>query len=255
MLPIKPIEIVEIKGGFKVPTDTHLGKWQVETQKLNHDEFLPALVCSHLKAGQVVIDCGAFNGDHAIAYSSEVMDRGMVVCIEAGKVFELLKYNISLLTWPHKNTFALHAALSESCGEDCSHIEDEEGNLGASVCTSIDKKDLVEGQTYLKTVTIDYVAMQLERPVDFIKIDCEGWETKILIGASKTLQKDRPKMLIEINRVALENQGSNFAEIQDILAFHEYDYSICQPECTEESDQFDILCIPRIKLILPERNL
>ena len=57
------IKIVEIEGGFKVPADTHLGHWQQETNKLDHDNFLPPLVCSHLKAGGVVIDCGAFRSE------------------------------------------------------------------------------------------------------------------------------------------------------------------------------------------------
>ncbi len=34
--------------------------------------------------------------------------------------------------------------------------------------------------------------------IDFIKIDVEGWEKQVLLGARKTIDKYRPKMYIEI---------------------------------------------------------
>lgn len=228
-----------IRGGFMVPIDTHLGKWQIEEQKLDHDNFLPPLVCSHLKDGQCIIDCGAFNGDHSIAYSRAVGKNGMVIAVEPGSLaYECLKHNVPL--FPFKNTFALQSAVSEECGESVSHFTNE--NLGGSTCQVVDNKKRKEGEKYLLTVTIDYLAHQAERKIDFIKMDIEGFEAKALLGAIHTLKKDKPGLLIEVNSGALMLQGDTQEDIFAILDYHSYRWEIAQPDCKLSDPQFDLLC-------------
>lgn len=232
-----------ITGGFLVPNkDSHLGAWQIQEDRLDHDNFLPPFVCSKLKEGNVVIDLGAFDGDHSIAYSKAVGAGGIVIAVEAGAfAFECLKHNAGL--FEHKNVFPLHSAISDFCGESIVHNSNE--NLGASVCTLVERDKLVEGEKYLMTVTIDYLASLCARKIDFIKMDIEGWETKALIGGSKTLRDHKPLMLIEINEGALKNQGSKALEIYEILMLQGYEWEIVQPECTVDSAQFDIFCHPK----------
>lgn len=233
-----------ITGGYLVPLkDSHLGAWQIEEDRLDHDNFLPPFVVSKLREGNCVLDLGSFNGDHAIAYSKAVGPTGIVIAVEAGSLaFECLKHNAGL--FEHKNVFPLHSAISDFCGESISHTQND--NLGASVCTLVERDKLVEGEKYLMTVTIDYIAsLQEGRKINFIKIDCEGWETKALIGGSKTLRDHKPQMLIEINEGALKAQGSTAIEIYEILTLQNYEWEIVQPECTVDSPQFDIFCYPK----------
>lgn len=230
-----------IVGGFMVPkNDTHLSVWAVETQRLDHDRFLTPFACEFIHEGDVVIDAGACFGDHTIAYSKAVGDKGQVVAIEAGPVFECLKHNVGL--FPNKNTYALHAALSETCGESVQHLSNE--NIGASICQDVPKDKLVKGNKYLLTVTLDYIAQELEKRVDFIKLDIEGYECKALIGATRTL-KDKPKMLIEVNEAALMLQGDTVQDLCTILAMNNYEWKIVQPQCTETSPIYDILATPK----------
>lgn len=232
----------EISGGFLVPIhDTHLGKWQIEEDKLDHDNFLPPLVCAELNEGDVIIDLGAFNGDHSIAYSRKVGEKGIVMAVEAGELaFHCLKHNAGL--FEHKNVFPLHSCISDFCGESVTHSTSE--NLGASVATLIPREKLVEGERYLMTVTVDYLASLVQKPINFIKMDIEGWEVKALIGASHTLKNNKPKMLIEVNQEALKNQGSTPGDIFAILKMMGYEWKIVQPECKLGDPMFDILCTP-----------
>lgn len=227
--------------GYWIPdVDSHISKWIEDSGKLCHDEFLPEIVAKHLKEDMCVIDAGSFIGDHTIRYNQCVGAKGLVVAVEAGKeAFDCLIKNAELFAFP-KNVYCLQAALGERDGDTCSHNPDS--NLGASHCETVFHR--VPGAKYLLTVTIDYIASQIQRKVDFIKMDIEGWEVKTLIGASKTLTNDRPALLIEVNPGALAKQGDKEQDIYDILDHHKYTYSICQPECSKGSAQYDLLCFP-----------
>ena len=58
--------------------------------------------------------------------------------------------------------------------------------------------------------------------VDLIKLDAEGAELAILEGASETLQKDHPTLLLEINSRSLQAQGASPDRIGQSLATHRY---------------------------------
>jgi FkbM family methyltransferase len=44
-------------------------------------------------------------------------------------------------------------------------------------------------------------------PIDFLKIDAEGYETAVVIGAKRTIQRDKPVILIEQKRKRLGRYG------------------------------------------------
>ena len=220
-------------------TDTHIGKWVEDSGKLAHDDFLIPLACSHIKAGDCVIDAGANVGSHTFAYSSKVGKEGTVIAIEPGKVAcECLLHNIAL--FPNNNVMPVKAAISDLDGQTVEHMPSD--NLGASVCNPVQTK--IPGNFYLLTVTLDFIASQIGKPINFIKLDIEGWETDALIGASRILRDHKPTLLIEVNRGALENQGSSVKELLEVLHHNQYVYSICQPDCDMASPQFDILATP-----------
>lgn len=65
-------------------------------------------------------------------------------------------------------------------------------------------------------VTVDQLAAEFFMP-DFIKMDIEGGEVAALRGASHTLTKRRPDLLIEVHSVDLEDQ------CLDLLRIHGYE--------------------------------
>jgi FkbM family methyltransferase len=56
-----------------------------------------------------------------------------------------------------------------------------------------------------------------ERACTFIKIDAEGAEPRILIGAERTLQRCKPIVLAELNPSLLDRVGGNTAS--DLIAY------------------------------------
>jgi len=50
------------------------------------------------------------------------------------------------------------------------------------------------GQGSIPMITLDSLELEI---VDYVKIDCEGYENQILLGAQQTLQRCRPRIVIE----------------------------------------------------------
>lgn len=232
------MEIITINGGFHVPKDDCLGKWQIEEQRLDHDYFTVPLACKYIPLGGVVLDIGAFNGDHTIAYSRAVGPDGYVMAIEPGKLaYECLCHNASL--FPSKIR-TMRLALSDVSSGSVVHAIDEL-NLGASRCVPVNF-DL----DAVPVTTVDWLMGQEHLPrLDFIKMDCEGFEVKVLIGAKYTIDKFKPVMLIEVNPSALQAQGATPIDIMRSVKAHGYSIDIIQPECNWSSPQFDVLCLPK----------
>jgi FkbM family methyltransferase len=57
---------------------------------------------------------------------------------------------------------------------------------------------------------------------DFIKIDTEGYETKVIQGAARLLRESRPALHIEFIRENLELAGTTRAELNRLIASFDY---------------------------------
>jgi len=243
------MKTVEIQGGFIVPEDQCIGKWQQEVNQLDHDQFLVPLAIANIPTGGTVIDCGAFDGDHSIAYARKVGPSGTVIAIEAGKLaFKCLKHNAQKFEC---NMLCINAAVWDLHGFSMGHTLNEE-NAGASIVHEVE--GLINEVSAIPTVTIDGLMKDGEIPdVHFIKIDCEGSEMRILRGAEQTLRNHRPKLLIEINRQMLEDRGTKDTEIYEFLLGLNYEWQIVQPNTPGGSPQFDIICWKKAPLVMEHK--
>jgi FkbM family methyltransferase len=167
-----------------------------------------------IEPGAVVLDVGANVGTHALAFSRFVTPRGRVVAIDAQE----RAYNLLLLN------MALNGASHVSCVRAVVGIEtgvrfvppDNGTNtdMGAVVFSAPSPvKDCVSLLTPLSMITLDDLSMQ---QCDLIKIDVEGMELDVLLGAKKTTERWRPPIYFEQTR----EQG--FPEIFDL--FHRLNY-------------------------------
>lgn len=228
--------IEQIAGGFWIARhDTHISSWQRDTQRLDHDSFLIPFCCQFIPEGGFVLDGGAFNGDHSVAYSRTVGPDGLIIAVEPGELaFTMLSHNVKL--FDYRNVVIANLALSNHA-DLVSHVEEATGNLGMS--------HAVAGES-IKSITIDQlVERDYAKTLDFIKLDIEGWELKALRGARRVLEFDRPVIVLEVNDEALRLQDSSYEGIRALLKSYDYAFRVIQPECREAaSPQFDILCVP-----------
>lgn len=213
-------------GIFVLKDDTHLSRWVEESGRLDHaHEFLEQFK-RFIPEGATVIDCGACIGDHTVTYASYVGPRGKVIGFEANSdSADCAALNLAIYPWAQ----VYNVGLSDSFG--VSGI-DRSPNVGAS-CLTPDKGREVH------LAPLDEYTYDLKR-LDFIKVDIEGFEAKMLKGSDKTLRKFRPTLLMEVNRPCLEKYGSSKDEIYSILKG--YGYRIQVVDGKEDSNQYEILC-------------
>lgn len=222
--------IEEWKGIFLIKGDTHFTKWIKEHGSLIHDTASTNALENYVKNGDTVLDIGSHIGTMAMWFSNKAGYEGKVLCFEPNpRAFYCLRGNIGGL----KNTFLHKVGVADKQGEMT--LAENLGNYGAS--------HLREGRG-IPVITIDSLELQ---KVDFIKIDCEGMDYRVLLGAQETIKRCRPYICVEIVESHLKRNSNSFADIKAF--FNTFGYGIRNLHAGHPimGEQFDIIAIPNEK--------
>jgi FkbM family methyltransferase len=96
----------------------------------------------------------------------------------------------------------------------------QNGNLGENFINT----EATDNFNWIEMTSIDkFCSSNNLNKIDLIKIDVEGYERNVLVGAEKTIARDKPSIYIEIIDEKLKAQGSSAKEV---VAFLENYYSI-----------------------------
>lgn len=212
-------------GLFVMKDDTHLSRWVEEEGRLDHARFFLEQFRPLIPLGGTVIDCGTSIGDHTVTYSSWVGPEGKVIGFEANPdVAECASLNLGIYEWAR----IFNIGLSDSYGSGEMEVNP---NVGASRLNA-------NAGSSIKTAPLDSFIGSLDR-CDFIKVDIEGWELKMLNGATELIKRFRPSILMEINSAALAAQGASPKAVFDKLDSIGYAYRVV--DGAEGSGQYEIL--------------
>lgn len=218
-------------GVAVIEDDTHISKWVEQHRKLAIAEKLLAPFRKYVPAGSTVIDIGANIGDHTITYANWVGPEGCVIAFEPNQeAYDCLTYNMRHL--PHVWRYSVGLSDSDGSASIC-----RSENVGAS------HLDGSGGSIELKT--LDSFQLDVSKRISFMKIDIEGFETRALRGAVKTIADHKPVMLIEVNAGALERAGTSSNELCGLVDSLGYNASIVDPRQLWSDPQFDVICTPR----------
>ncbi len=172
------------------PKDQYVGRSFKEYGEFSQGEM--DLFAQFVQHGAIVLDVGANIGAHTIPLAQLVGSGGVVVAFEPQPVLHrILCANLVLNSIPNVLTYAM--ALGD-CEGDCLVPDldySQPNNFGGIAI------DMVEEGEVVPLGMLD--TFQLER-VDFIKLDVEGYESKVLAGAAETIARCRPIMYIENDR-------------------------------------------------------
>ena len=182
----------------------------------------------YIKEDMKVMDIGANIGSHTLVLSKLVGSRGKVYAFEPCKInHDILFMNCFINKCSNVDIYKL------GCGDKKKKMFIEsrwnetkkEDNYGCIVLQS-DQNNKSDEQ--IEIVPVDTLDLQ----VDFIKIDAETMEDKVLTGLKNTIEKCRPYMIVEIHRDELDR-------VVPIL--EKYNYIL------EQIDSIDFLAIPKDK--------
>lgn len=172
---------------------------------------------------KVVYDIGANVGIMTLFFARSVGDGGTVVAFEPHPYsFHRLNRNIKVNRL--RNVRALHVAV----GEQKAQLELFQPSRHLSAAT-FDREKAVrmqEGNIIVHTVEVDTLdsliaCYQLPAP-DMIKVDVEGFEVNVLLGASETIRRFKPAWFIEIHRDASESPTTQ--QVVKLLAPYGYQF-------------------------------
>jgi FkbM family methyltransferase len=166
-----------------------------------YEPGVAALIAQQLRLGDVAYDVGANIGYFSMLMARIVGPGGHVLAFEPSpRSYRQLANNAERSAWPSLST--LQVALTDEVGtgpfsdfdyDVVSHLGDDSKTfLDADVVTvALDTVDhlIAEGRT--------------PRP-NFLKIDVEGAELKVINGMQQLLAKHRPVILVEIHSQAIE---------------------------------------------------
>lgn len=171
---------------------------------------------SMLASGMTVIDAGANVGQYTLIAAMEVGSRGGVHAFEpVPNTFQQLQTNVV-----QNNVSKTVRTNMNALWNRTEHLELhlERAMVGNQGAYTIGVPSEVVDKVMSVGVRLDdYVVQNRLQQVDLIKLDIEGAEWFALLGASETISRWRPTMLVEINRHACRQLGYEPEEIWDFL--------------------------------------
>lgn len=165
-------------------------------------------ITKSVKQGMVVIDVGANIGCHTFHFAQLVGKKGQVIAFEPmSSAFSKLIRNAELNQFD--NITLEKAALGR-----------ENGTMEADFRTSwsLYNKDKTVAPESVPVYRLDdYLNNRGINHIDFIKLDVDGYEYKVLQGSKETLEKNMPLIITEFSNWTLKRVGDNSIEFLGYL--------------------------------------
>ena len=192
-----------VVGELVVPKDELvLGRLLQEDGKLPNPKEEFRFLGEHVRPGDSVIDVGCNVGMFSVFLAVLVGGRGHVLSIDPNaEVLNCLGQTIRHHDLPQISLFYGAAGSREFPADFVPHPG---GGSGGGMVVPRP----TPGGTFIPITTLDSLgAAILPRPVSCIKIDAEGSDVEVLLGARNLLQQDRPHVSFEWNEEAMSRRG------------------------------------------------
>ena len=179
-----------------------------------YGELDTKIIREEIHEGDIVIDVGANIGYYTLIFAQLVGSSGKVFAFEPEpKNFEILKKNIEINNY--QNIVAEQKIVSDKSGIVKLFIA-EHGIVGHRINQQKSSQKFIE----VESIILDnYIKkLNLDNKINFIKIDVEGSEPKVLEGAKEIMQKSNQlKIFTEFNREAVKKYSVEPKEMIDLL--------------------------------------
>ncbi|GAA0216597.1 FkbM family methyltransferase [Saccharothrix mutabilis subsp. mutabilis] len=183
-----------------------------------------------VKTGDTCLDIGAALGLYTVSLSRLVGPQGTVHSVEP-LVFAHPALSYLLRPREGRNIVRHSVALGTREGKDVMSVPVRHGLpvTGRSFLTAGadglgSNTEFAEHlEVVVRTDTLDrFVAANGIERLDFVKADVEGAELRVLQGGTETIEKFRPKLLLEIEERHVERFGYRAEDVADWLAERGY---------------------------------
>jgi FkbM family methyltransferase len=185
--------------------------------KQHHRELIPALR-RVIAEDSIVFDIGAHAGQFAKLFA-RLAPAGHVYAFEPGGyalsiLCRAIRFrglsNVTIVPCglgdrEGDSLLSIPIKRSGSCGFGTSHLGDES-----------EARPCIHQRVRITTLDRTVSAHGIHR-LDFIKADIEGWELRMLTGATDSLARFRPALLLEVSARAMRRAGDTPTSLWDLL--------------------------------------
>lgn len=205
--------------GLKIQIDTaSFIEWSIFF-KGSHEPGVRKFMKTALRPGSVCFDVGANIGAHALAMAVyAAIPFGRVVAIEPNpEIFGRLSQNF-ILNKKAEGATLLACGLSDKAGETLLHLPASgDPNLGqASLYAAHISSSSRSVKISIKLLDDVVRELGLAR-VDFIKIDTEGNDFKVIKGGRRILEQFRPIIVFEYEKDSWQAAGFSLGDAQSFF--------------------------------------
>ncbi|TQR28645.1 hypothetical protein DMB92_09090, partial [Campylobacter sp. MIT 99-7217] len=156
---------------------------EVFMKKIPYEYTMLQDILKRIPQGEVFVDIGANIGNHTLFIAA---NKIKVYAFEANKALcEIIQESVSINHF--EDLVKIYNYGLSDKDEKASFVDMDFSNLGGN--------SLTLGQGDIECKRLD--DFEIREKIASIKIDVEGMETKVLIGAKKTIEKNRPLIYIE----------------------------------------------------------
>lgn len=169
--------------------------------KIYEQDLVLNILSTYIIDSRVVVDIGAHAGSHTVLYKY-INPDAKIYCFEPQKrMFDILKHNVEQNKFNnvhlankavgHSNmkfTMSNYAIDGENANKQIDYGADKRFNLGGL--------QVGKGGEEIDIITLDSLGLQ---KTDFMKIDVEGFEPMVIMGAEETIKKNKPVISFEHN--------------------------------------------------------
>lgn len=201
----------------------------------------------YIPRGGVCIDVGANIGTHTLAFANAVGPEGTVASFEPERInFQLLCANIALNQCLNIWTFPF------AVGETSKTVRFPHLNYNQSINFGM-VTEIKEGGYFVKAYPLDH----LELPcIDLIKIDVEGQEPEVILGAKEIIRQYQPFIYAEFHPkdqsqdlVKLIQNLDYDVYVHKAAAFRHNNFKMYTTDVFGGYVESNIFCVPKSKQI------
>ena len=238
------IDVDEFRGKFFV--DARSALFRRIARDGYYEPALTKLCSEHIQPEGDVLDIGANIGFHSVFFAKTVT-TGRVLAIEpTSHAHRRLVRNLELNNVSNK-VDVHHGAVSDLAGTASIKViqgREEFSTLGKMA------HQAVQGETWMEELiscdTVDALVLRYNIKPRFIKLDVEGFEHRVLQGATDTLKQYRPIILAELSNALLSKNGSSASAVIEWLTHSGYRVSNANDisGVPGTSEYGEIVCVP-----------
>jgi len=179
-----------------------------------------------LRPGCTAVDVGANCGVLSVLMRRLVGPAGRVVAVDPSPA-ACRRVSEQAVVNDMSDVCIIEAGLGSAAHEETFHA----GRVGIGALPTVDAQFTAQEEIDVRVVRLDDVIAGLQLPpVGLVEVDTDGSELDVLGGASSTLRRDRPVLILEVFGDGLRRRGVEPGALVEVLDTYDYDLFVADTQ-------------------------